>query len=184
LKARGGYILPLAFFLNSHLMNITATITANCKHINFVLTGAPGQAIVTVINDTHVYAVPIVVPSSGTINQLIYLPSTVGTGNGIFRITANFVNGDTAYAGVFGSCDLDCCMAKKIDKLLECGCGCVKCNDSLTQAERVHLLIAGIRADLSQIGSDNAINTAVYTKAIQKYKKGLELCSDGCGCSC
>jgi len=165
-------------------MNITSTITPDCKYLNLVVTGAQGDASINIFNGDFSDSITVNIPSSGTANQLLFLESTVGTGNGVFRISGTDSNGDEAFAGSLGSCSLDCCIAKKVDELLGCGCGCTKCNEALRQAERVHLLISGIESDLSLLGMDNSQNIALYTNAEAKYNKALELCSDDCGCGC
>ena len=165
-------------------MTVTATITGDCKYLNLILEGNPGNVDVTISNAPHTYPVSANIPQSGTTNILLYLPSTVGTTYGIFRVEATDSQAEVGYAGAFGSCSLDCCMAKKVDALLGCGCGCTKCNDNLTQAERVHLLIAGINADMSQIKNDASVNLGIYTNASKKYESALKLCADDCGCGC
>mgnify|MGYP003659596816 CR=1 FL=1 len=165
-------------------MNITATITPDCKHLNLVINAAQGNVDISITSGTNSGSTSVNVPVSGSTNILLYLPTVVGTGDGVFRISGTDSNGDDAWAGVVGSCSLDCCIAKKVDTLLECGCGCAKCSDALTHAERVHLLISGIRSDLSFIESNNANNTALFVNAEAKYNKALDLCSDDCGCGC
>ena len=167
-------------------MTVNAIITNDCKYINLVITGTPGNASVDVssLSGTSIYNTTVNIPPTGNLNHLIYLPSTIGSGDGVFRINVTDSNNEESFAGVFGSCSLDCCIAKKVDVLMECGCGCLKCNESLMQAERVHLLISGIRADLSFVGNDNVQNIGLYNNAVAKYRKALELCSDDCGCGC
>ena len=167
-------------------MTVNAIITNDCKYINLVMTGAPGNANIDIAapDGTPSYNATVNIPASGNANHLAYLPSALGTGDGVFSINVTDSQQDEAFAGVFGSCSLDCCIAKKIDILMQCGCGCLKCNESLVQAERVHLLISGIRADLSLIGPDTIRNTGLFKNAVEKYNKALELCSDDCGCGC
>ena len=165
-------------------MTITAIITPNCRYLSLVVTGVQGSAQINITNGSYSHSVQMNIPANGSVNQLLYLMTTIGVQNGVFRITGTDAHGDEAQTGALGSCSLDCCIAKKVDKLLECGCGCLKCNDALTQAERVHLLIAGITADLANLSTSTAENAALWTTAEEKYKKALELCSDSCGCSC
>ena len=167
-------------------MTVNAIITNDCKYINLVITGAPGNASIDISapDGTPSYNATVSIPSIGSANHLAYLPTALGTGDGVFSINVIDSQQDSAFAGVFGSCSLDCCIAKKVDILMQCGCGCLKCNESLVQAERVHLLISGIRADLSLIGSDTIRNTGLFKNAVAKYNKALELCSDDCGCGC
>jgi len=168
-------------------MNLTASITGDCRFMSISVTGATSQAEVsiTVSDGSNSYLISADANLSGNYTTAIYLSTTVGSQAGVFEITAiDSGSGTIAYAGALGKCDLDCCIAKKVDSLLGCDCSCTKCNDTLIVAERVHLLIAAIETELAQIGGDEAANTAIITNSRGKYNKALELCSDSCGCNC
>lgn len=168
-------------------MNLTASITGDCRFMSISVTGATSQeeVSITVSDGSNSYIISADANLSGNYTTAIYLSTTVGSQAGVFEITAiDSASGTIAYAGVLGKCDLDCCIAKKVDSLLGCDCSCTKCNDTLIVAERVHLLIAAIETELAQIGGDEAANTAIITNSRGKYNKALELCSDSCGCNC
>jgi len=168
-------------------MNLTASITGDCRFMSISVTGATSQAEVsiTVSDGSNSYLISADANLSGNYTTAIYLSTTVGSQAGVFEITViDSASGTIAYAGALGKCDLDCCIAKKVDSLLGCDCSCTKCNDTLIVAERVHLLIAAIETELAQIGGDEAANTAIITNSRGKYNKALELCSDSCGCNC
>ena len=120
---------------------------------------------------------------NGTYTTAILLSNTVGTQSGIFSISVED-SSTSIYSAELGKCELDCCIAKKVDSLLSCDCECTQCSHTMITAERVHLLIVAIETDLAQIGGDQAANAAIITNAKEKYKKALELCSDCCGCNC
>lgn len=163
-------------------MNITTSITGDCRFISIGITGASAQASLD-ININNLDTFSATANASGTYSTARLLASTVGTQAGIFQITVT--EGSTSvYSGELGKCELDCCIAKKVDSLLGCDCECTKCSGTLETANRVMLLIQAIETDLSQIGGDVANNTAIYTNATAKYNKALELCSDSCGCNC
>ena len=164
-------------------MNITTSITGDCRFISIGVTGATAQGPLTIsVNDDSFSATAT---ASGTYSTARLLASTVGTQAGIFQVTiTDNVTGASVYSGELGKCELDCCIAKKVDSLLGCDCECTRCSGTLETANRVMLLIHAIETDLSQISGDVANNTAIYTNANAKYNKALELCSDSCGCSC
>ena len=163
-------------------MNITTSITGDCRFISIGITGASAQASLD-ININNLDTFSATANASGTYSTARLLASTVGTQAGIFQITVT--EGSTSvYSGELGKCELDCCIAKKVDSLLGCDCECTKCSGTLETANRVMLIIQAIETDLSQISGDVANNTAIYTNANAKYNKALELCSDSCGCNC
>jgi hypothetical protein len=166
-------------------MSLKATITGDCRYMSLAISGAQGQASVNISNGEDVeYDFTVQLPEGGLVFGTTLSLEAVGATNGIFKIEVTDSSGVKQYTAALGKCNLNCCIAKKMDSILGCDCGCTKCNHSLIIAERVHLLISGIEADLAQIGSDTAKNAAFYTTAQRKYDKASELCSDDCGCSC
>jgi hypothetical protein len=168
-------------------MNITTSITGDCRFMSIGVTGATNNSpiILSVHNGTNEHTISTVSTSTGTYTTAILLSSTVGTQSGIFLIeVSDVVAGASIYSAELGKCELDCCIAKKVDSLLSCDCECTQCSHTMITAERVHLLIVAIETDLAQIGGDQAANSAIITNATEKYNKALELCSDCCGCNC
>ena len=164
-------------------MNITTSITGDCRFMSIGVTNATqGGALEITVED---HSISVTASQDGTYSTAIYLSTTVGTQSGIFLIEVSDANaGSAAYAVELGKCELDCCIAKKVDSLLSCDCECTQCSHTMITAERVHLLIVAIETDLAQIGGDQAANSAIITNAKEKYNKALELCSDCCGCNC
>lgn len=154
--------------------------------MSLAFSGAQGQATVNITNEAGNadYTFSVQLPGGNQVFGTTLSLASIGATDGIFEIKVTDSAGVVQYAGVLGKCALNCCIAKKMDSILGCDCSCTKCNHDLIKAERVHLLISGIEADLSQIGSDTEKNAAFYVTAKRKYGKASELCADDCGCSC
>ena len=167
-------------------MSLKATITGDCKYMSLAFSGAQGQATVNIVNEAGNadYTFSMQLQGGNAVDGTVLSLSSIGATDGVFEVMVTDSAGAVQYAGVLGKCALNCCIAKKMDAILGCDCSCTKCNHDLIQAERVHLLISGIEADLSQIGSDTEKNAAFYVTAKRKYAKASELCADDCGCSC
>ena len=165
---------------------ITASMTGDCRYLSLVLTGAQGMAKISITNGTYSYQSQVNLPAGGaSYNSVIDLLTTVGTRDGIFRISMSDSSGTRSYAASFGKCALLCCIAKKMESILGCDCGCTKCQTQLTQAERVNLLILSVESTLTQLSpTDQTLNMGIYSSAKKKYLKAVELCSDSCGCGC
>lgn len=162
-----------------------STITGDCGFISIVASGAAGTASVFIRNGNLSHTTTLVLPTgNGTANLVLNSQSTIGVVDGIFSIKVTDIAGTVHSTAVLGKCALMCCIAKKLDSLLGCDCGCVKCNSDLMQAERVNLLIMSIETSLAQVGQFPANDAALIINAERKYQKALELCSDNCGCSC
>ena len=81
--------------------------------------------------------------------------------------------------------DLDCCLTKLTNELLECACDCLKCNSVLAKAQKIFLLIKSADYALSQINVLNPGSIAGYLLDAQnKYTKAKEICDESCGCDC
>jgi len=162
-----------------------STITGDCGFISIVASGAAGTATIAIRNGNLSYNTTLVLPTgNGTANLVLNTQSTVGAIDGVFDVKVTDSAGVIHSTAVLGKCALMCCIAKKLDSLLGCDCGCVKCNSDLLQAERVNLLILSIETSLAQVGQSQPSDVALITNAERKYQKALELCSDNCGCSC
>jgi len=166
-------------------MSANATITGDCKYISLVLSGAQGSASVLISNGevSHSFNVSLP-PYEAAYHTVVNLGATQLSSDGIFEIKVTDSAGTVHETGTFGKCSLNCCIAKKVDSLLDCDCDCKKCDKTLITAERVLLLVTGIETDMAQLGEDSSVNTGLFENAKKKYNKALELCSECCGCSC
>ena len=82
-------------------------------------------------------------------------------------------------------CDIDCCLTKLTNELIDCGCECSKCASSLAKAQKIFLLIKSSEYALIQADNAELGNQEGYIKdADNKYKKAFELCDNSCGCDC
>ena len=82
-------------------------------------------------------------------------------------------------------CDIDCCLTKLTNELIECACDCAKCSTSLAKAQKVFLLIQS--ADYAIIQANDAPDGTMpgfLQDANDKYLKAKEICDESCGCNC
>lgn len=164
---------------------VTATMTGDCRYMSLVLSGNQGMGQVTVSNGSLTYQTYVNLPTgNATYNSVIDLQTSVGTRDGIFVIRLTDSLNDVSETAVLGRCSLLCCVAKKMDTILGCDCGCSKCQLALTQANRVNLLIVAIESKLNQLGTDPLVNQGIITNVTDLYNKGVDLCTDSCGCGC
>ena len=82
-------------------------------------------------------------------------------------------------------CDIDCCLTKLTNELIECACDCAKCSTSLAKAQKVFLLIQS--ADYAIIQANDApsgTESGFLQDSNDKYLKAKEICDESCGCNC
>ena len=82
-------------------------------------------------------------------------------------------------------CDIDCCLTKLTNELIDCACDCPKCASSLAKAQKVFLLLQSAlsTADIMS-GSSDSFNSGFYQDISDKYEKAKEICDNSCGCDC
>ena len=126
-----------------------------------------------------------ITPGSGPISYPIPV-SDLTISNGIVTValttqTGNEINRESALL----HCDIDCCLTKLTNELIDCACDCAKCASSLAKAQKVYLLITSADYAVVQAndGSDSA-RPGFIKDAKTKYLKAKEICDESCGCNC
>ena len=178
-------------------MPLTVNAAASCKNIFVILNytntvskdyeldilNADDSNILSVSNPT--FTIP---PNSGPISYPIPL-SDLSISNGVVNIVLyEIVGGSTneiEKQSVILHCDIDCCLTKLTNELIECACDCAKCSTALAKAQKVFLLIQS--ADYAIIQANDAPDGTMpgfLQDANDKYLKAKEICDESCGCNC
>tara|TARA_R100000700_G_scaffold41035_1_gene59188 strand:+ start:2430 stop:2930 length:501 start_codon:yes stop_codon:yes gene_type:complete len=166
-------------------MAINTTQTADCNKVIIRVTSPDPQAtheiLVTGPNGTYNYTFP-----GGPDNTRIVLASQVGGGNGVFIID-HIVDGQVfARKGILFACDVLCCIAHKINELLDCDCDCNKCSPHFVEAQKIFLLLKTAENELATSSEEGTIDQiqAVIDNAKRKYLTAQDMCAGHCGCNC
>ena len=122
------------------------------------------------------------VPLSGQTNVLV---SDLPVANGAYQVSLYESGAEVARRPLLLHCDIDCCLSKLTNELIDCACDCPKCSSALAKAQKVFLLLQSAlsSAELAstQLGSRN---TGYYTDILEKYLKAKSICDNSCGCNC
>jgi hypothetical protein len=123
---------------------------------------------------------------SGTGNGEINIPvDNLDAGYGVFKITVEEGGQTYATLPILIKCDIDCCLAKLTNELVDCSCDCPRCAKSLAKAQKVFLLLQSAISQVDLASYNTTVNASVYyTEMLEKYKKAREICDDSCGCDC
>ena len=123
-----------------------------------------------------------VTTGKGRINVPI---SNLPSDNGVYRICVVEAGTTQACKPALIKCDIDCCLVKLTNELIDCACDCPKCSSALAKAQKIFLLIKSAEYALTQAQTSLPGNTAGYLLAAHsKYIKAKEICDNSCGCDC
>ena len=116
----------------------------------------------------------------------INIPITnLTTSNGVFEVCQVEGGIKKACKPVVIHCDIDCCLTKLTNEIVDCSCDCPRCASALAKAQKVFLLLQSAlsSAELAttQLGSRNS---GYYTDILEKYLKAKSICDNSCGCNC
>tara|TARA_R100001510_G_C7617168_1_gene178998 strand:- start:612 stop:1124 length:513 start_codon:yes stop_codon:yes gene_type:complete len=103
--------------------------------------------------------------------------------NGVFKVCVVENGVEQACKPVLIKCDIDCCLVKLTDELIDCSCDCPRCASTLAKAQKVFLLLASAQSAV-EIASTDVNNTGYYKDILSKYNKAKEICDNSCGCDC
>ena len=102
--------------------------------------------------------------------------------NGVFRACLSEMGLEYACVPILIKCDIDCCLTKLTDELIDCACDCPRCAKFLAKAQKIFLLLQSAIEAIEIAGTD--VSGAYYQEIAAKYKKAREICDNSCGCEC
>ena len=145
-----------------------ATIT-----VEDLTSGSGTQSFVMAYNNSN---------GKGTINIPI---ESLNAKNGVFKVCIE--EGGTKFSckPALVKCDIDCCLTKLTNELLDCACDCPKCASALAKAQKIFLLLQSSLSGVELGATASTITSAgYYNELVEKYKKAKEICDNSCGCDC
>ena len=175
-------------------MALTVSGSPTCEQVNIIADyyRASTSATMTfgVVNASGANVLNITSPnftvtaSSGAISYPL-LVSDLSITNGIVTVISYIDGAEQDRKSVLLPCDIDCCLAKLTNELIDCACDCAKCSSTLAKAQKIMLLLKSAEYSLKQ---GNTVGTTLQTGYIQdahnKYTKAREVCDNSCGCDC
>lgn len=163
-------------------MGLSVKITNDCKNIIIGVSGANASSgEITVTNGSHVYTKTVVATENISI---LISTADVGVKNGVFTVDFSEDSVSRFQSAVIGNCDILCCLAKKVDKLIACNADCAKCASELAEAQQIFLLMKSAETELSSMTGGVSNSLAIIENAAKKYNKAAEICGGHCGCNC
>ena len=126
-----------------------------------------------------------IAPGSGPISYPIPV-NELTIKNGIVVVVLKTQEGvELSRDSVLLHCDIDCCLTKLTNELIDCACDCTKCASSLAKAQKVFLLLTSADYAITQANDSTSSARPGFIKdANSKYLKAKEVCDESCGCNC
>ena len=168
----------MAFNINSanscKLLVVNATrYDASSTQADITLTDQDTGSSVTVVMNYD----------AGTGRGILNIPvSNLPASAGVFRVCINEGGIEYGCKPILLHCDIDCCLTKLTNELMDCGCDCPRCSKTLAKAQKVYLLLQSARSTVNIAGEDQS--SGYYKDILAKYKKAKEICDNSCGCDC
>ena len=76
-------------------------------------------------------------PGGATNTRIVNLHTQLGTTLGGILVVKHIVDGQVVSTeAILSGCDILCCLAKKMEDLLDCNCECMKCSDDLVSTQK------------------------------------------------
>ena len=162
----------------SVIINYPVTVATN---VTLQITNASGINIAGGISPTF-----SLVDGSGPINYPIAV-TDISVQYGIVMIqlktTAGVKLGEPQ--AVLLHCDIDCCLTKLTNELIDCACDCARCSTSLAKAQKIFLLLTSADYAIRQANdAPTSSRPGFIQDANSKYLKAKEICDESCGCNC
>jgi hypothetical protein len=163
-------------------VNACTIISMNARSF----TGANSANVIFKNLDTgSIYTQVLNYSGANLAGQANVLVSNLPTSNGVYEVSLQEGGVEVAKRPLILHCDIDCCLSKLTNELIDCACDCPKCSSALAKAQKIFLLLQSALSsrDLATtpIGS---MNSGYYQDILQKYLKAKSICDNSCGCNC
>ena len=166
-------------------MALNVSYTADCNKIIVNVTGADRNKTNTVQVTNGSRSITYDFDQQDE-NTRVVTVAEVGGDNGIYVVNHVVDGVILARAAVILSCDIQCCLASKMNELLKCDCDCTKCAEQLAEAQKIFLLLKTAESELALADEAGTIQQiqAVIDNAQEKYLTAQDMCAGHCGCNC
>jgi len=139
------------------------------------------DVVITEVESNASYTAVMTYTNNGK-GKIIIPISNLASANGVFEVCIVEGGVEQVCAPVLIHCNIDCCLTKLTNELLDCACDCPKCATSLAKAQKIYLLLKS--AEAAESLGQSTENTGYLRDIVSKYNKAKEICDNSCGCDC
>ena len=182
-------------------MSLIVTATDDCNYITTVASYTSSGATFPLVGNITFFdfqgssllsPVNLTIQSNGASATIITPIANLSTTNGIIVVKFNINSTVISTGYVLVHCDIDCCLTKLTNELIDCACDCPRCATALVKAQKIFLLVKSADfalhqaavAQSSSASKTTGLEAGYLLDASNKYTKALEICEETCGCDC
>ena len=165
-------------------LNIKVTNSCNVLVITasrYDITSLQANITITDLYDGGNYTAVLNYDAAG--NGTVSVPvSSLSASYGAFK--ACLLEGNVTYVckPILLNCDIDCCLVKLTNELIDCSCDCPRCASALAKAQKIFLLLKSAKSAVEIAGDTQG--SGYFEDILSKYLKAKEICDNSCGCDC
>lgn len=174
------------------MASTTIKVVSSCKYLfiksnAYTAGAATGEVSIRALSTgTTSSTSPYTLTYNGANNfgqVMVNVADLPGSG-GVYELTIVENGGEVAKKLVIVKCDIDCCLVKLTNELIDCACDCAKCSTSLAKAQKIYLLLKSAETAAENYNVSTLTNEGYAVDAVNKYTKAKEICDASCGCDC
>lgn len=166
-------------------MAFNINVTNSCKILSlranqYDTTSVDANIVFTNLEDGATHTVVMAYTAGkGRINVPV---DNLPAANGVYRACLSENGIEYTCKPVLIKCNIDCCLTKLTNELIDCACDCPRCASSLAKAQKIFLLLESAASAVEIAGANQS--NSYFTDIYNKYKKAKEICDNSCGCDC
>ena len=174
-------MVALASSFNVHVVNSCKFLSVTAMRYDNNSTSADIEIINMETGDSNTFNMAYGASGQGQ----VHIPLSSDS-NGVYRVCLHEGGFSYICIPIMIHCDIDCCLTKLTNELLDCACDCPKCSSALAKAQKIFLLLKSAESavEIAQSGTTISRSVGYFTDILLKYKKAKEICDNSCGCDC
>ena len=167
-------------------MSLSIKVLNSCKFLQvranrYDSSVTTADVVITEVESNASYTAVMTYTNNGKGKILIPIDN-LSASNGAFEICLVEGGIEQVCKPVLIHCNIDCCLTKLTNELLDCACDCPRCATSLAKAQKIYLLLKS--AESAESLGQSTANTGYLRDILSKYNKAKEICDNSCGCDC
>ena len=167
-------------------MAFNINVANSCKLLSlrakrYDATSTQASIVFTDLETTATYSTVMAYDNTGKGNLNVPV-ANLPSANGVYKVCLSEGGIEYTCKPVLIKCNIDCCLTKLTNEIIDCSCDCPRCASALAKAQKVFLLLESAASAVEIAGVTQS--DAYFIDILEKYLKAKEICDNSCGCDC